>query len=77
MPEVDLLISDDADGFKTVANDAGLLQQVCKAHGQRTTEACVKAIAPTQAVDVDGCLAVLGVSTIQAVGDAQRLSAKG
>src|SRR3954465_3952073 len=41
-----LLVSDDADGFKTAADENGVLQQVCKAHVVRNTEAWVESIAP-------------------------------
>ena len=43
----EVLVSDDADGFKTAADATGLDQQVCKAHVRRNTEAWVEAaIAP-------------------------------
>jgi hypothetical protein len=44
--EAEILISDDADGFKTAADAAGLLHQVCKSHVRRTTEAWVEAVTP-------------------------------
>jgi hypothetical protein len=69
----EVLVSDDADGFKTAADASGLLQQVCKAHVQRNTDAWVQAIAPTLAVDADGSLARLGVVPAQAVADGQTL----
>jgi hypothetical protein len=69
----ELLVSDDADGFKTAADENGLLQQVCKAHVRRNTEAWVAAIAPALEADADGSLASLGVSPEQAVADCQEL----
>lgn len=69
----ELLVSDDADGFKTAADEAGLLQQVCKAHVQRNTEAWVEAISPALEVDADGSLAAIGVTAPQAVTDGQTL----
>jgi hypothetical protein len=65
----ELLVSDDADGFKTAADAAGLLQQVCKAHVARNTEAWVAAVTPALATDTDGSLAALGVAPEQAVAD--------
>src|SRR5438132_4825143 len=34
-----VLVSDDADGFKTVADELGLVHQVCNSHVKRNTEA--------------------------------------
>jgi transposase-like protein len=69
----EILISDDADGFKTAADAAGLLHQVCKAHVRRNTEAWVETITPLLAADGDGSLARLGVSPEQASADCQDL----
>jgi transposase-like protein len=33
-----VLVTDDADGFKTVANEVGVQHQFCKAHVLRNTE---------------------------------------
>jgi hypothetical protein len=69
----ELLVSDDADGFTTAADENGLLQQVCKSHVRRNTEAWVEAIIPALAVDGDGSLASIGVRPEQAVADCQDL----
>jgi hypothetical protein len=69
----ELLVSDDADGFKTAADASGVLQQVCKAHVGRNTEAWVEAITPALASDADGSLAAIGVAPEQAVADGQEL----
>jgi transposase-like protein len=69
----EVLVSDDADGFKTAADTNGLLQQVCKAHVQRNTEAWVEAIAPALQGDADGSLAEIGVAPEQALSDCQDL----
>ncbi len=69
----ELLVSDDADGFKTAADENGLLQQVCKTHVRRNTEAWVEAITPALAADSDGSLACIGVSPEQALADCQEL----
>jgi hypothetical protein len=71
--DAELLVSDDADGFKTAADAAGLLQQVCKAHVQRNTEAWVKGIAPALVADADGSLAAIGAAPEQALADCQEL----
>ena len=69
----DILVSDDADPFKTAADASGVLQQVCKAHVQRNTEAWVGTITPALASDADASLARIGVSPEQAVADCQAL----
>jgi hypothetical protein len=71
--EAEILVSDDADGFKTAADAAGLLQQVCKSHVRRNTEAWVAAITPLLAADGDGSLARIGVGPEQAIADGQEL----
>ena len=69
----EVLVSDDADGFKTAADGAGLLQQICKTHVGRNTETWVEAIAPLLATDADGSLAAIGVTPPQALADVQDL----
>jgi hypothetical protein len=69
----EILVSDDADGFKTAADESGLTHQVCKAHVVRNTEAWVEAIIPLLAADGDGSLAHLGVSPEQALADCREL----
>ena len=58
----EVLVSDDADAFKTVADQLGLDQQVCKAHVVRNTDALVASLAPAVGSDADGSLAALGVA---------------
>src|SRR5829696_6478762 len=69
----EIVVTDDADPFKTAADASGLLQQVCKAHVERNTEAWVDAIAPALSVDADGSLAAIGVRPEQALADGQAL----
>jgi hypothetical protein len=69
----DVLVSDDADPFKTAADASGLTHQVCKTHVTRNTAAWVEAIAPALAVDADGSLAAIAISPAQAVADCQEL----
>jgi hypothetical protein len=69
----EILVSDDADGFKIAADESGRDHQVCKAHVGRNTEAWVEAITPALAVDVDESLAAIGVAPKQAVADCRDL----
>ena len=41
-----VLVSDDADPFKTAADENGLLQQICKSHVVRNTEAWMEQSPP-------------------------------
>jgi len=68
-----VLVSDDADGFKQAADASGLRHQVCKAHVLRNTEAWVEQMRPRLEKDEDGSLAVIGVSGGQAVADVDEL----
>src|SRR5215470_1493879 len=68
-----VLVSDDADGFKTVADDLGLLHQVCKSHVKRTTAALIDELRPLVAKDGDGSLHAIGVEPAQALADLTRL----
>jgi len=69
----EILVSDDADAFKIVADDLGLEQQVCKSHVKRNTEALITGLKPEVARDADGSLAAIGVSPEQAMADLDRL----
>jgi transposase-like protein len=68
-----LLVSDDADSFKTVANDLGLEHQVCKSHVKRNTEVLIDNLATLAGSDQDGSLAAIGVTPEQALKDLKRL----
>ncbi len=68
-----VLVSDDADGFKT-ATTTGLDQQVCIAHVVRNTEAWVTRMEPDLARDADGSRAAIGVPPAQAVAALQALA---
>ena len=67
--DAQLLVSDDADGFKSVADHLGLEQQICKNHVKRNTDALVESLTPSVRPDSDGSLAALGVAASQAVAD--------
>lgn len=71
--EAQVLVSDDADAFKTVADQQGLFQQVCKSHVVRNTKALIENL--TQAIQTgqDRSLASLGIEPHQALADLQRL----
>ena len=69
----EVLVSDDADGFKTAADAVGLAHQVCKAHVVRSTEAWVGRMEPALAADADGSLALIGADPAQAAADVQAL----
>jgi len=71
--EAKLLVSEDADAFKVVANELGLEQQVCKGHVKRNTETFIDNMAPMVASDEDGSLAAIKVTPEQALNDLRRL----
>jgi hypothetical protein len=71
--QAEVLVSDDADGFKTAADENGLQHQVCKSHVVRNTEAWHEAMAPELARDADGSLAEIGVTPEQAQADNDEL----
>jgi transposase-like protein len=68
-----VLVTDDADGFKTVADEVGVQHQVCKAHVLRNTETLIERYQPLVARDADGSLQAIGVSPEQAAADLTRL----
>ncbi len=68
-----VLVTDDADGFKTVADEAGMQHQVCKAHVLRNTESITLRYQPLVARDADGSLGAIGVSQQQAGADLTHL----
>ena len=49
-----LLVSDDADAFKLVADQQGLEHQICKSHVKRSTEAMIEDLKPRAVQDEDG-----------------------
>jgi hypothetical protein len=58
---------------KTIADEAGVQHQVCKAHVPRNTEALIERYQPLVARDADGSLQAIGVSSQQAAADLTRL----
>ena len=71
--EAEILVSDDADSFKTVTKDLGLAHQVCKSHVKRNTETFVENMEPKVESDEDGSLAAIGVTPGQALEDLRHL----
>lgn len=71
--EAELLVTDDADALKSVADNLGLEHQVCKSHVQRNTETLIEELEPLVQSDEDGSLAAIGVTPQQAWHDLQRL----
>ena len=71
--QAQVLVTDDADGFKTAADANGLKHQVCKSHVVRNSEAWHDAVEPELARDGDGSLAAIGVTPAQAAADNDEL----
>ncbi len=65
----ELLVSDDADAFKQVADRLALQHQVCKSHVLRNTDALVESLVPAAEQDADGSLSALALSPQQTVAD--------
>jgi hypothetical protein len=69
-----VLVSDDADAFKNVADEQGLFQQVCKSHVVRNMEALIATLSQQLQSGADPSLAALGIDQKQALSDLQRLA---
>ena len=69
----EIAVTDDADAFKTVADELGLAHQVCKSHVKRNTEALIENLGAVVKDDADGSLAAIGVTPEQALSDLKRL----
>jgi len=69
----EILVSDDADAFKSVADELAMEHQVCKSHVKRNTEALIESLAAAVAEDKDASLAAIGVSAEQAIADLRQL----
>jgi transposase-like protein len=68
-----LLVTDDADAFKPIADELGLEHQVCKSHVKRNSEKLIENLEPLVELDEDGSLAAIGVEPEQALKDLRRL----
>jgi len=68
-----VLVSDDADAFKIVADEQGLFQQVCKSHVVRNTEALIENLSQAILAGADHSLTTVGVDPQQALADLRLL----
>ncbi|MFC2015545.1 hypothetical protein ACFLUM_01285 [Chloroflexota bacterium] len=67
-----LLVSDDADAFKAVAEELDLEHQVCKSHVKRNTETFIENPKPKIESDEDGSFVAIGLTPEQALKDLRR-----
>jgi len=67
------LVTDDADAFKEVADEAGLDHQVCKSHVGRNTEELITSLSLAIEAGQDSSLAELQIEPTQALADLHRL----
>lgn len=67
--DADVLVTDDADGFKKVSDETGRTHQVCKSHVVRNTEALVAELSATIQTGQDHSLEAIGVTDTQALAD--------
>jgi hypothetical protein len=67
--DADVLVSDDADGLKKVADETGRAQQVCKSHVGRNTDELVDELSVIIRSDLDHSLEAIGVTPEQALAD--------
>lgn len=68
-----VLVTDDADGFKTIADEIGVQQQVCKSHVLRNTESLIERFQALLKSGEDASLQAIRVSREQAQADLVRL----
>lgn len=67
--DADVLVTDDADGFKKVSDETGRSHQVCKSHVGRNTDDLVDELSTILQTGQDHSLAVIGVTVEQALAD--------
>ena len=67
------LVTDDADGFKTVAEGLGLEQPGCQSHVKRNTDEWIAGLRSVIAQGTNQSLAALGITFEQAWADVERL----
>jgi hypothetical protein len=67
--DADVVVSDDADGFKTVSDETGRAHQVCKGHVGRNTDALVDELTSLIQSNADTSLTAIGVTSEQALAD--------
>jgi hypothetical protein len=69
----EILVTDDADALKTVADELGLEHQVCKSHVKRNTQNLIDELCQKVVQDEDGSLKACGADPRQAEADLLRL----
>jgi hypothetical protein len=67
--DADVLVTDDADGFKKVSDETGRSHQVCKSHVGRNTDDLVAELSAILQAGQDHSLEVIGVTVEQALAD--------
>ena len=68
-----VLVSDDADALKPVADESGLDHQVCKSHVGRNTDELIMSLSQAVERGADTSLAALQIEATQAMADLRRL----
>jgi len=71
--EADVLVTDDADAFKTVSDETGRAHQVCKKHVRQNTEALIENLSALIRAGKDHSLETIGISPEQALADLDKL----
>jgi len=66
-----LLVTDDADGFKTIADEIGVQHQVCKSHVLRNTQNLIERFGALIKQGEDASLKAIGISAQQVQADLQ------
>jgi hypothetical protein len=67
--DADVLVTEDADGFKKVSDETGRSHQVCKAHVGRNTDDLVDELSTQLQTEQDHSLEAIGVTVEQALAD--------
>jgi len=71
--DADVLVTDDADAFKNVADEIGLSQQVCKSHVVRNTEKLIEDLSALIQDECDTSLNPIGITPEEALEDLVKL----
>jgi transposase-like protein len=71
--DADVLVTDDADGFKKVSDETGRSHQICKSHVGRNTDALVSELCAMIATNQDHSLETIGITAEQAIFDLIKL----
>ena len=71
--DADVLVTDDADGFKKVSDETGRSHQVCESHVGRNTDELVNELSAILATNQDHSLESIGVKNEEAITDLEKL----